>query len=120
MENRAKYNLPIDFNSDLLNKSIPLDTIGINELGWRFQDIKDVIEFFADKDYAILGGDIYIEREGRIQSTFDNWYLNRDNREWHDFVMKSKQKSIDYLQNYSERNKNNLESFIIVLVYESI
>lgn len=39
--------------------------------------IRDVVRSLRGSGVAILGGDVYEEREGRLQPTYDNWHCDR-------------------------------------------
>ena len=113
-----RHNLPNDFDESLIEKSIPLNKIGINELGWKYEDVFNVLDFLCSRGYAILGGDVYSIKENSFESTFANWYLNRDKMQWDTFINVSKEKAVDYITAYNTRNKDKQDKLLYVLVYQ--
>ena len=115
MNKIEKYSLPIEFPDNLLQKGIELESIGINEIGWEYEYVITVIEFICSRNYAILGGDVYSVKDNHFESTYDNWYLDKDEKiTWEEYVKSSKQKTLSYINNYHSKNK---DGFIFVLVY---
>jgi hypothetical protein len=117
MNSENTFNLPNDFSKNLLDFGIPLNEHGINEIAWRYENVFDVIDILIQNKYSILGGDVYIIKGNEIESTYDNWYIEKsetDNQEA--YLIKSRDKAISYIKNYNSNNNN--PSIVFVLVYE--
>lgn len=100
-----KYRLPEDFPKELYALGYPLDEdFGFNEIVWNAVDIVKVIDFLCNRNYAILGGDVYQKIAGKFKLTYDNWYLNKENLSWDQYVTASKSKAILYINFYRDRN----------------
>lgn len=70
------------FPKKLLESGYSLEDIGINEIAWNYQDIKEVITFLINKGCYILEIDIYsINDEENIEITSDKLMVktNKDN-----------------------------------------
>lgn len=70
------------FPKKLLESGYSLEDIGINEIVWNYQDIKEVITFLINKGCYILEIDIYsINDEENIEITSDKLMVktNKDN-----------------------------------------
>jgi hypothetical protein len=112
-----RFNLPKDFPSNLLNASYLLESIGINDIAWKWDDALQAITFLCEKDYAILGGDVYKIEDADFVPALDNWYLNKDPlATWKQYVTNSQKKAISYIKWYREAYGND---FYYVLVYDT-
>jgi hypothetical protein len=70
---RGKYmNLFDIVPNDLQSKSISLESIGINKVGWRYFDIIKIIKILENKDFGILGGDVFRISDDQIEPTYDS------------------------------------------------
>ncbi|WP_047982135.1 Imm40 family immunity protein [Ornithinibacillus contaminans] len=114
MTDLNKFSLPSDFPLDLFERGHSLEQMGVNEIAWKINDVKAVIECLIENGYAILGGDVYSLEKGNFVPTYDSWFLNKDEQiPWDNFTVKSKEKALEYIDNYE---KNGHEYFF-VLVY---
>lgn len=74
-----------------------LHDIGLPDLAWPLEEIDGVLRAIKDKDFAILGGDIYEEQDGRVRPTSDSWYVNRQSNEsFEDYTRRSWQRAWEY------------------------
>ena len=90
---------------ELLNVSYSLEDLGILELAWNWSDAVRVVEHLTKHGFAILGGDVYSKNGGRLKTTIDSWYINKDDLTlWEDYVQKSKHKAISYITSYKSTN----------------
>jgi len=90
---------------ELKDKGYSLKTYGVNEYAWSYEEVKKVIIFLADHDYAVPGGDVWKRENGEFISTYDSWYHNRDKSvTWEKYVEQSKNISLTYIETYFQRN----------------
>jgi len=112
MNNRYKDVLP----NDLLDSAKALKQLGLQEIAWEHNDALRVMECLGDKGYLILGGDVYRLTENSLESTYDSWYINRDNsRSWSEVVRESVEKGISYIAKYRELNGENFLYSIVFI-----
>lgn len=105
-----KYNfLP----QEILSVGINLEPLGIREMAWKCEDVLVVIDLLFRKGYSILGGDVYAYSNDLAEITYDNWYLDKTDSK--DFILKCKNKAIEFINNYSTINGAN---FIYSITYE--
>ena len=99
----------------MIDSSITLEALGIDELAWRFEDVHHVIDYLVDNGYAILGGDVYSLLGNEINSTYDGWYLDRDVIvTWNNYMVQSKVFAHEYINSYHTKNG---EHYCYSLVY---
>lgn len=92
----------------ILEKGYYLGNIGINEYAWNSQDAKIVINLLVKGGIFILGGDVYSQKFKEYRPTGDNWYVDKSlYLPTSDELEESKNKSIDFIQKYIERNGEN-------------
>lgn len=95
MMNRKYDFLP----QEILSVGINLEPLGIGEMAWKCEDALVVIDLLFRRGYPILGGDVYAFRNDYAEITYDSWYLNKTDSK--DFILNSKNKAIEYINNYS-------------------
>ena len=100
-------------SKELLSSGQSLESMGISEMAWKSQDTLRVIDFLANKGYAILGGDVYTCDKNGIESTYDSWFTNRTIGD--SFIEDSKNKAFEYISEYS---KNNGDSYLYSIIFE--
>jgi hypothetical protein len=61
---------------EILKIGQPLDNVGVHN--WALTKIQalNVIDQFLDYNVAILGGDVYENIDGIIQSNYDSWFCD--------------------------------------------
>ncbi len=94
MLNRKYKNLP----KDIIEAGISLEELGIYEMAWKIDEIKKIIELLRKEKVPVLGGDVYKIVDDKIESTYDSWFLNNNGQ--FDFIEKSLDKSISYIEEY--------------------
>jgi hypothetical protein len=97
-------------DEEILKKAIDLDSIGVHEYAWPYDVIMKIIEVATNNSMLILGGDILVMESGNPIHTGDNWSYNEKD------ISGSKDRAIEYLKNYVNRNGDN---FLVVLVVDS-
>jgi hypothetical protein len=85
------------------------------------QEAIEAIEYFQQEKIAILGGDVYcIDKNGKIELTYDNWYCDKMQGEnYTEYCERSAKTAKDYIDKY----KNNLFKtgiYIFNLVLDSL
>ncbi len=63
-----------DIIGEKINDAISLSAIGINEYAWDYNSIVDIIPILRENRLPILGGDVFIIKNGIIKPTCDSWY----------------------------------------------
>lgn len=97
----SKANLP----EDLICLAKPLKHLGISEMAWDWENAIKVIKFLNNNNYAILGGDVYKQVGGDLDSTYDSWYFNREEvKSNQEFLQESMKRAITYISQYYEGN----------------
>jgi hypothetical protein len=107
--------LPKDFPKELIKLAYNLEPIGIAEIAWKSKDIIKVVDFFVDKGYAILGGDVYSLNGKELESTYDNWYINNPLSQ--SLLEESRKKACKYID---EHVKNNGDYYVYSIVFELV
>jgi len=84
--------------------------ININdcEIGFMYPKILDVVELYKKNNIPISGGDVYIKKDGVYHPTYDNWYVNKEEK---DYLNISIEHTLNYINSY--KNKENV---VFVLV----
>ena len=87
----------------LASRGVSLGLLGLTEVALRRDDALNAIELLASANVPVLGGDVYIERQDRIEVGLSNWYTDRQDGESPDaFASRSWDKSRAYISNFSE------------------
>ncbi len=91
--------LPIE----LRDVAISLSALGIDEFGWlQIYDHK-IFNCLLSQEQAIIGGDVYYEYNGKLESAYANWHCEPNLGESKiDFV----RRSVEYAGQYLERIKH--------------
>lgn len=81
--------------------AICLSSLGINNLGWIYEDALLLLENLISVKCIILGGDVYTYSNGVVKSTGDSWFYSG----------RMPQESVDvakeYLNRFYLRNGSN-------------
>jgi hypothetical protein len=118
LSKRYKSKLPDQFPQELLNMAKSLEHLGLSEMAWDFETAIRVVEFLYESNYAILGGDVYRLIDGNLYSTYDSWYLNRDETiSKPEFIEQSRTKAVSYITNYFDKNN---KSFYYSIVFDTL
>jgi len=69
-------------------------------------------------DYAILGGDVYLMKDGILNTTYDSWYFNRnETNSVRKFILESSKRAINYIIQYHDKNGSD---YYYSIVFEAI
>lgn len=87
-----------------------LQDVGLNEVAWPLGQVTKVIAALNSGEFAILGGDLYTERAGRLTSMGDSWHCDRRKDEPREaYRQRSLQQALAYVMAYPyDPNKNQL------------
>ncbi|WP_045574929.1 Imm40 family immunity protein [Desulfosporosinus sp. I2] len=97
--------LPSDFPEELSKNAKSLEHLGISEIAWDWQNAIRIVGFLCECNCAVLGGDVYKMTNYELNSTYDSWYINKDEtKTWSEYVAESKDKAVSYLNQYHDRN----------------
>lgn len=114
--NKNMYN-KYSILSDFLHKAISLEFMGINEVCWKYEDVKYIVDYLYKNNCVILGGDILIKKNDEYLYTYDNWFVekNSEDMSYIEYVEKSRNETIKYINEYVNDNGKN---FYFVIVYK--
>lgn len=105
--------------SGFLDKSVSLVSMGIDELCWSYENIKDIIDYLSKNNCVILGGDILIKKNNEFLYTYDNWFIEKKPYDLCDekYIERSRNESIKYIDEYVMANGKD---FYFVIVYKKL
>ena len=93
-----------DYQQLLNSKGVPLDSLGIREVGLTRADALHAIGFLESKSIPILGGDVYFRRGSRIEIAYANWYSDPVPGEAQsEFLGRSWNRAREYIKTFPER-----------------
>jgi hypothetical protein len=82
----------------LLSRATSLSELGLDELAWRPDDALLVVSLLPRGEVAVLGGDVYAKRAGKIEPLYENWYVNtQDAEQPSDFARRSQAEANAFL-----------------------
>ena len=94
--------LPI--SEELRASAFPLDHLGVCEVAWTRQSALDVISALRGTKWAILGGDVLVQRDGVFRHSNDNWHSDRRGDErCPEFIERSHGESRIYIEQFPEK-----------------
>ncbi|MDE6761315.1 MAG: hypothetical protein K2J90_11645 [Lachnospiraceae bacterium] len=97
---------------DVVEAGLNLEYIGRFEYAWKKDEIIIILKILGEKGIPVLGGDIYKIIDGRVESTYDSWFINNDGAS--DFVERSLDKAISYIEKYEHING---DEYVYALVF---
>jgi hypothetical protein len=93
--------LPKTIPQAFLSRRRSLEALGLGDPAWQINDAKDLMQALRGTTVAVLGGDIYHERQGILVSSYDNWYTERTPHESLErFALRSQSRALEYLERY--------------------
>jgi hypothetical protein len=103
------------FPPDLVPRSRSLHAeLGVDELAWRRDDALAVLDGL-DASVAVLGGDVYVERGGRLRVDGASWSCERRADEaMADFAARSRRQASEYIARF--RNQSIDPSYFVLVV----
>ena len=99
----------------LATKGVSLEGLGIAERALRRDDALEAVHALEGSLVSILGGDVYVQRQGAVQPAYANWYADRrDGEPQKEFAVRSWLKAEGYISDYP-RKENEQPLFVLVL-----
>ena len=80
----------------LKGKEISLNSIGLIEVAWKYEDALVLIEYYEKNRIFILGGDVLVKEGNEYRHNYDNWYLDKYLGNYKDSFNKAK----EYITSY--------------------
>ena len=62
----------------LLKRRVSMESLGVMEAAWHYEDAMEAIDIIAQEDIVILGGDVLVANSDLLQYTYDSWYMSDD------------------------------------------
>ena len=84
------------------NRGQSLAELGVASYAYTYQDMLAYIDWIELKKFMILGGDVYVEGDGALEFTYDNWYYSPKNKD--NDSLESISVSKDYINQYVDSN----------------
>lgn len=57
-------------------RGISLEAFGVSDIALERADAISALEFLREASVPVLGGDVYFQREGRIELAYANWHCD--------------------------------------------
>jgi Immunity protein 40 len=93
-----------DYQQMLSSKGVPLDGLGIREVGLTRDDALQAIGFLESESIPILGGDVYFRRGSKIETAYANWYSDPvPGEDRSEFLGRSWKRAREYIKDFPER-----------------
>ena len=85
------------------------------------QEAIDALSFYHELKVPILGGDVfYLNQEGEIKWTYDNWYcIKKENENNVEYLKRSIDETVQYINNYKNNSLRNC-IFLFDIVYKNL
>ena len=101
-----RYNL---IPKQLIDKSIDLSELGVNEVAWLFDDALEVISVLRKANVVILGGDVLNYTKGkRVSYALSAWHYDKADS------LESVNDALTYIENWKRKYGDH---FAYVLVF---
>jgi hypothetical protein len=91
-----------------------LQDVGVRNWALTREKALYALDQLAKKGVAVLGGDVYMTSDGKIEPTYDNWYCDHEQGELDVvFIERSIAQARSYIYNYKETGKKNIYFAIV-------
>ena len=70
-----------DYAQLLATKGVSLGQLGLEEVALRREDALRAIRVLQESSVPILGGDVYFEQQGGVESAYASWYVDKQDNE---------------------------------------
>lgn len=97
-------NIPLEYAVLLSTSGLSLDSLGLRDVALLRSDALIAINALRKAGRAILGGDVYYLRNGRVESALANWYVDPKSDEYPASYL---QRSWDAAENYVKAYPDN-------------
>jgi len=92
----------LDEYSELLNeKGVPLLALGLDDVALDRYAALQAVDLLRASSRSILGGDVFFEKEGKLEVAYANWHTDKD-------VAGA---SADHVNRSCDESRNYIESF---------
>ena len=109
--------LPERFKEILSTKGRDLTEIGLHDVALSKQDAIEAIRSLLGHEIAVLGGDVYYEKEGRIRPRLHNWFCEKQpNEHPFEFTKRSQIVALNFVQDYDASAESN--AFFVLVISE--
>ena len=99
-----------DIVGEKKNEALSLSVIGINEYAWNYDSIVEMIPLLRETRLPILGGDVYIIKNGIAKPTYDSWYYEvKSDCDYEN----NKKKTIDYIKIFEGKDDKYMYSIVV-------
>ena len=101
---------PGDFSPELLKTAWDLRPIGCNELAWPYPVVLQAIAALVERNYVILGGDVYRQMDRHLKPAHDGWSIPKREQvegasdNWALYVQAGAVKARKYIDIFHVRN----------------
>lgn len=98
-----------EIKEKILQHALSLEEYGINDLSWKREDAKSLIQEIIKDKIGILGGDIYKLSHNHLEPLSDNWACEPNETESEEeYYFRSKSESLKYITEYPARQEENI------------
>src|SRR3954468_1645869 len=109
-------NIPKAVPSSFIGSARSLESIGVADPTWTLETARLLVDAVRGGPLAILGGDIYLDCEGRVDTAHCGWYCERHSGEsFNLYAARSQARAADYLaaDNLSRSGCEALVGFVM-------
>jgi hypothetical protein len=98
----------------LKSKGIPLSCLGVSDVALDRVDALLAVDLLRMASIPILGGDVYLKREGCIEIAYANWHTEPRQGEDHDsFAGRSCRESEAYIRRFPSSGAHPIFALVI-------
>ncbi len=98
-----------EIKEKILQNAVSLKEYVINDLAWKREDAKSLIQEIITDKIGILGGDIYKLSHNRLKPLSDNWTCEPNETESEEeCYFRSKSESLKYIEEYPVEQEENI------------
>ena len=99
---------------EILSVGCSLENEGINNWVLCKDDALLSLDKLLNIKVAVLGGDVYENIDGVLQSNYDNWYCDKIEEESkQEYLIRSVKAARAYIENYKHRNGDEIYFAIV-------
>jgi len=97
----------------IIDGGYSLENIGVNGIAYPKIDALKIAHDYFVSGMPILGGDVYVLKNGLLERTYDNWYYNQGADESApEYIKNSYERTDKFIRNYSD-NANYLFCIVV-------
>jgi hypothetical protein len=96
---------PVDRYQQLLRtRGVSLQAFGLRDIALEREDAISALEFLREDSVPVVGGDVYCQRDGRIELAYANWHCDPNAGEPPgDYLSRSVVAAEHYIKRFPER-----------------